>query len=53
MTDRLVFVHLGFSIPLHKKGVNGKVTSISNPFGRYKKEFNEYIRRNINDLARP
>jgi hypothetical protein len=53
MTDRPVFVHLGFSIPLHSKDANGTVTPIPNPFGRCRKEFNEYMRRYINDLERP
>ncbi|KAH6690813.1 hypothetical protein BKA61DRAFT_684491 [Leptodontidium sp. MPI-SDFR-AT-0119] len=38
MTDRPVLVHLGVSIPLHRKDANGEVTPISNPFGRWRKE---------------
>ncbi|KAH9204557.1 hypothetical protein DL95DRAFT_451598 [Leptodontidium sp. 2 PMI_412] len=53
MTDRPVFVHLGVSIPLHRKDANGEVTPISNPFGRWRKEINGYMRRDMNDLERP
>jgi len=50
MTDRHVFVHLGVSIPLHWKDANGKVTLIANPFGRWRKEIDSYLREDVNDL---
>ena len=53
MTDRPVLVHLGVSIPLHRKDANGEVTPISNPFGRWRKEIDSYMRRDMNDLERP
>ncbi len=53
MTDRPVFVQLGISIPLHTKNANGQVTSISNPFGRWRKEIDNCMRRDINNLERP
>lgn len=34
MTNRLVFVRLGLSIPLHKKDANGEVIPLSNPLRR-------------------
>jgi hypothetical protein len=30
MTDKLMFVRLGFSVPLYKKDANGEVTPLSN-----------------------
>ncbi|KAL5318079.1 hypothetical protein ACEPPN_015183 [Leptodophora sp. 'Broadleaf-Isolate-01'] len=53
MTDRPVLVHLGLSIPLHRKDANGEVTLISNPFGRWRKEIDSYMHRDMNDLKRP
>ncbi|KAH7305405.1 hypothetical protein BKA65DRAFT_520909 [Rhexocercosporidium sp. MPI-PUGE-AT-0058] len=53
MTDRPAFVHLGISIPLHRKDANGKVIPIPNPFSRWRKEIIDYMRRDMNDLERP
>lgn len=53
MTDRPVFVQLGLSVPLHTKGANGKATPNSNPFGRWRKKIDDYMRSDMNDLGRP
>lgn len=53
MADTPIFMHLGVSIPLHKKDAKGKVTTIANPFGRWKIEINDYTRKDINDLEKP
>ena len=53
MTDRPVLVHLGVSIPLHRKDANGGITLISTPLGRWRKEIDNFMRRDMNDLERP
>lgn len=42
IADRLVCVKLSLSIPLHKKDTNDRVTPLSNPLRRWRKEINKY-----------
>jgi hypothetical protein len=49
MTDRLVFVRLGLSVPLYKKEVNGEATPLSNPLRRWRKKIDDYRCEGKND----
>jgi hypothetical protein len=50
MANRPVFIKLGLSVPLHKKGANGKVTPLLNPFRGWRKKIDEYRREGKNSL---
>jgi hypothetical protein len=49
MTDRLVFIRLGLSIPLYKKEANGEVTPLLNPLYYWRKKIDDYRYKGKND----
>jgi hypothetical protein len=53
MTDKLAFVRLGLSVPLHKKDANGEDTPLSNPLRRWRKKIDGYKCEGKNNLEDP
>jgi hypothetical protein len=50
MTDRPAFVQLGLSIPLHDVDAKGDVTTILNPFRRWRTKIDDYRWKAKDDL---
>jgi hypothetical protein len=53
ITDRPASVKLGYCVPLHEEDADGKVTTLANPFRRWRQKIDEYRHDDETDLQGP